>query len=513
MHTPRLGCLLPGLAILLVTAASPAQLRLARIFGDHMVLQCDKPVRVWGWASPGEAVTLRFGQQVRETTSSETGAWSVTLGAMPANAVGAALVVEGTGDARVTAADVLVGEVWICGGQSNMEWAMRASTDADIEIPSANHEAIRFIRLPKIARPEPQTDFPKGDWRVCAPNTVEHCTAVGYYFARRLNIRLGVPVGLVDTSWGGTMAQHWVPRNVLEKIPEMQPYFDKHKERVAAWIAGGREEGKNPAHQGQPAGMYNGVIKPLAGLAIRGALFYQGENNSFTVGWKPFPKTYPAVIDAWREAFGQADLPFGLIQIAGWSNRRSMKYDMNHHTNIVREVQHRTWERTKGTGLIVTFDTNSNQSIHPGRKLPVGERTARWALAEVYGAKGWRDKPLEWRGPLYESMEIVGKRIVVNFDDATDRGLRLDKDAELGFYVAGKDRTFHVARARVRGKTRDVEVWSDAVPEPVAVRYGWSNLPLGSLMNARELPAYPFRSDTWPLVPHQSTGAYEVERN
>ncbi|MFP6763953.1 MAG: hypothetical protein VB858_10050, partial [Planctomycetaceae bacterium] len=376
-----------------------------------------------------------------------------------------------------------------------------------------------------------------------------NCTGVGYYFARRLQRRLKSPVGLIDTSWGGTMAQHWVTKKTLRKIAEVQPYFDRFQEQLDAWNEGGGADGArqryevdlrkweteraaaradgrkeprrpssaaygNPAHKGQPGGMFNGVIAPVAQFTLRGIVFYQGENNSFTVGWKPFPETFPAVFRDWREAFGEATLPIGIIQIAGWSNRRSMTYDMNHHTNIIREVQHLTWQRTPGTGLIVTFDTNSNGSIHPGRKLPVGERSARWALAEVHGVRARNsDQPLEWRGPLYQSMAIADGRITISFSSGTDRGLRLDQDVALGFYIAGEDREFHVAQARITTdamKKSHIVVWHDDVRNPVAVRYAWSNLPLGSVMNARELPAYPFRTDDWPLVPHQSTGAYHV---
>ena len=371
---------------------------------------------------------------------------------------------------------------------------------------------------------------------------------MGYYFGRRLHRCLGVPVGLIDTSWGGTMAQHWVSKDTLRKIPEVKPYFDKFEGRLKAWIDGGREEGakrryeadvkawekqraearakgereprkpnvnayQNPADKGQPGGMFNDMIAPLAGLAIRGVLFYQGENNSFTVGWKPFPKTFPAVIADWRKTFGDEGLPFGIIQIAGWSNRRSMTYDMNHHTNIVREVQLLTWQRTANTGLVVTFDTNTTEGIHPRRKLPVGGRAARWALAEVYNAKRWgTDQPLEWQGPLYKAMAVEKDKIIITFEEGTNRGLVLDQDVESGFYIAGKDHQFHHARARILKKDNRLQVWSDDVPEPVAVRYGWSNLPMGGLMNSRELPAYPFRTDTWPLVPHQSTGEYVVEK-
>ena len=490
-----------------------------------------------------------------EVTTSTTGDWRVQLKPLEASFEGRALQVAGPNN-RVILEDVLVGEVWLCGGQSNMEWSLRASRDADVEIPSADSPAIRYLKMPHVARPEPQKNFlfdnpDNRHWRRCIPEEVEYCTAVGYYFVRRLQRRLKCPIGLIDASWGGTMAQHWCNKKSLLAVAEMKPYFDKFNEEMTAWNDGGGEEGaakryevavaewekkraaakaagdreprrpnrgpyENPAHKRQPAGMFNAMILPIAKFALRGVLFYQGENNSFTVGWKPFPETFPAIFKDWRAAFGDDKLPVGIIQIAGWSNRRSMTYDMNHHTNIVREVQHLTWERTPHSGLIVTFDTNSNGSIHPGRKLPVGERSARWALAEVYGAKAHNsNNPLEWRGPVYEAMKIDKDKIIITFKDGTDRSLRLDQDAALGFYIAGKDQEFHIAKARIatdKNRKPHVVVWSDEVTEPVAVRYAWSNLPLGSLMNGRELPAYPFRTDAWPLVPHQSTGEYKVDR-
>jgi sialate O-acetylesterase len=527
-----------------------AELKLAQIFGDHMVLQCNKPVRIWGWAEPGERITLRFADQVKTANAASTGVWTVELAPLKPSFVGRTLRVQGL-SSKVTLDDVLVGEVWICGGQSNMEWKLRSSRDADLEIDSANYPALRYVRLPKIARFQAQTDFSaterEGRWQACVSEQAENCTAVGYYFGRRLLRRLKVPVGLVDTSWGGTMAQHWVPQESLRPFREMTRYFDEFQEKRETWIKGGQEAGAeqryqadlkawekkrdqalaqgqrspgrpnpaayaNPVHGRQPGGMFNGMIAPLAGLTLRGVLFYQGENNSFGEAWKPFAQTFPAVITAWRKAFQQENLPFGIIQIAGWSNRRSMTYDMNHHTNIIRELQFLTWRTTPNTGLIVTFDTNSNGSIHPARKLPVGDRSARWALAEVYQVKRYdSDEPLEWQGPIYELIEIQGNKIVVSFVPGTHRGLRLDQDDECGFYIAGKDRSFFQARVRIIKDNR-LEVFCDTVPEPVAVRYGWSNLPAGGLMNARELPAYPFRSDTWPLIPHQSTGAYEVEK-
>ena len=538
-------------SFLLIGMNSHAGVRLPNLFGDHMVLQAGKEVPVWGWGTPREEVTVSFAGHSVMVEVDAKGEWSTKLPAIKKSFDGRELMVSSKSGRR-TLQDVLVGEVWVCGGQSNMEWTLRSTRDADLEMLSVNHPEIRFIRLPKIARFEPQDDFPvenptkpEGNWRLCVPEQAENCTAVGYYFARRLRRVLDSPVGLIDISWGGTMAQHWATKETLRPIPAMKPHFEKFEKARNEWISGGREEGakkryetdlknwekaraeakakgereprrpnskayENPDHKGQPGGMMNGMTIPISRATVRGILFYQGENNSFTVGWKPYPRTCPAVISDWRKVFGQPDLPFGIIQIAGWSNRRSMTYDMNHHASIVREIQFLTWKRTKNTGLVATYDTNTSGGIHPQRKLPVGERSARWALAEVYGVQGYGNRSIEWRGPVYESMEVKDGKVAVRFEKDTARGLLLDQDVEVGFYLAGKDREFHHARARVDKGAYSVIVWSDEVAEPVAVRYGWSNLPAGGLMNARELPAYPFRTDEWPMTPHQSTGSYDV---
>ena len=520
----------------------------ARVFDDHMVLQRDQPVRVWGWGTAGAAAVVRFGEQEHRTTVDPSGRWLATLTPLPANATGAPLTAT-VGTETFTLEDVVVGEVWICGGQSNMAWTVRGTRDADLEIACADDPLLRFVRLPNEARGEPRRDYVRPEhggagkgWRVIDPESVKECTGVGYYFGQRLRRHLKVPVGLVDVSWGGTLAQFWVSKPRLQNIATVQPEFERFGKEMAAWIEGGREDGakrryaeavavwekaqaaareagkrpprkpgfgayENPSHKRHPGAGFDGMMAPLRGLSVRGALYFQGENNAFGDMWKPFPDTYPLVIEEWRELFDNPALPMGLIQIGGWSTRRSMVYDMNHHTNVVREVQFDTWRRTPGTGLIVTFDCNSDSNIHPGHKRPVGDRTARWALAEVYDRKGHDNKPLQWRGPIYASSEVTGDRMLVHFEKGTANGLRLDKTHALGFYLAGEDRVFHVADARVVNKT-DVQVSCKEVPKPVAVRYAWSNLPLGTLMNGRELPAYPFRSDDWPLTPHRSEGEY-----
>ena len=273
-----------------------------------MVIQRDKPLCVWGWAAPGEAVLVRFADTSARGIADPKGRWEVTLSPQPVSTEPRELLVTGKASER-RIADVLVGDVWVCGGQSNMEWTVRGSTDADVEIPSSRYPHIRYLRLPKVARLEPQTDFPVtnpksavGNWRRCVGEETANCTGVGYYFARRLHQRLDIPIGLIDTSWGGTMAQHWVTRKTLDPIPEMRTYISKFNAQLAAWQEGGGEEGAktryandlarwealvtaqakspdnkarkprrpnkaqytNPADKGQPGGMYNGVLAPIA---------------------------------------------------------------------------------------------------------------------------------------------------------------------------------------------------------------------------------------------------------
>ncbi len=542
------------LTITLTSKALGKDLSLANTFSDGIVLQREKPINVWGHAGPDQPVTLNFGEETKITKANSKGQWSMKIGPLMASSEPRIMTINSE-DSELSIADILVGEVWVCGGQSNMAWTMRGSTNADIEISAANFPEIRFLKLPNVASPREQNDFPIGkptDWigkwqRAVSPE-VQNCSAVAYYFATRLHRQLKVPVGIIENSWGGTMAQHWCNKNTLKQIPEMAEDIKIFNDKYQAWIDGGKEAGaqkrlaqdiagwekkraeakakgekeprkpnanqyKNPGDGRQPAGMFNGSLLPIANTTIRGILFYQGENNSFGTSWKPFYRTFPAVISDWRKAFKDPEIPFGIVQIAGWSNRRSMEYDMNHHCNVVREIQMDTWLNTPKTGLIATYDTNSNGSIHPGRKLPVGERSARWALSEVYKIKRFgSNDPLEWKGPLFKEAKFESGKAFVTFEEGTDRGIRLDQDVDVGFVLAGKDKIFHHAKARITQSKKDknpqIEIWCDEVKEPVAVRYAFSNLPIGGLMNAREIPAYPFRSDNWPMTPHQSTGSY-----
>ena len=542
------------LAITLTLQAQSNDLSLANTFSDGIVLQREKLINVWGLANPNKSVTLNFGEETKSIKADSKGKWSIKIGPLKASSESRTMTIR-SGKSEVKIADIIVGEVWVCGGQSNMAWTLRGSTDADIEISSANFNEIRFLKLPNIASPTKLDDFPIGKptdwigkWQKAITPQVQNCSAVAYYFAKRLHRQLQVPIGIIENSWGGTMAQHWCNKDTLRKIPEMAEDIKNFDEKYQEWIDDGKETGakqrfskdlanwekinaeakakgekeprkpnaneyKDPGAGRQPAGMYNGSLLPIANTTVRGILFYQGENNSFGTSWKPFYRTFPALISDWRNVFGDANMPFGIIQIAGWSNRRSMEYDMNHHCNVVREIQLDTWLHTSNTGLITTYDTNSNGSIHPSRKLPVGERSARWALSEVYKVnKFGSNEPLEWKGPVFKDAKFESGKAFVTFEEGTDRGLRLDQDVDVGFVLAGKDKKFHHAKAKITQSKEDkkpqVEIWCDDVKDPVAVRYAFSNLPIGGLMNARELPAYPFRSDDWPMTPHQSTGSY-----
>jgi len=522
---------------------SVATLTLANVFSDGMMLQRDQDVRVWGWGKAGDEVVVNFAGQVAKVKINDKGSWQAQLKPMKASFEDRMMKVT-AGGKSLSVKDILVGEVWLCGGQSNMERKMNSSRDADLELASGDYPAIRFLRIPKVANTHPQADYQadenggEGHWKKCQGKDLAQCSAVGYYFGKRLHQMLKVPVGLIDTSWGGTMAQHWVEREMLKKLDVMKPYFKESEAAQKAWIDNGKEQGASdqlqfdlmqwekalkklepgerkpgkpkektdPANDAQPAGMLNGLIAPLSGYTIRGVLFYQGENNSFGESWKPYYETFSSVISTFRKSFNQPDLPFGIIQIAGWSTRRSMSYDMNHHCNVIREVQFDIWRKTPNTGLIVSFDANSDGNIHPRHKRPVGERSARWAVSEVYQEKDNRNQPIKWRGPVFDKMEVKDGKCVVSFEKDGAEGLRLDKDVDVGFYIAGEDKVFHQARAKAGGG--EVTVWSDTVKDPVAVRYAFSNLPIGGLMNGTELPAYPFRSDNWPMKPHHSEGEY-----
>ncbi len=492
-----------------------ADVRLPAIFTDHMVLQQQQADRVWGWAEPGEDVTVQIAQQTKRTKAGDDGRWSVTLDPLPAGGPHT-LVVKGKN--TVTIKDVLVGEVWLCSGQSNMQWPVSAARDADLEILMANYPQIRLITVPQVGTQEPQYDF-KGQWVVCSPETVGDFSAVGYFYGRLLHEALGVPVGLIDNSWGGSACEAWIRRDLLEKDQRYKPLLDRWrqieqtfdyekalaayqkkleqwKERAKKARAAGKPVPRPPRRPGnpltgqhRPGNLYNGVLKPIIGYGIRGVIWYQGETNASRA--YQYRDLFPLMIQSWRDEWGIGDFPFYWVQLADFRAEQPEPADSDWAE--LREAQTLTMLKLPNTGQAVIIDLGEANNIHPKNKQDVARRLVRWPLACVYG------KSIVYQSPLYKSMEKKGNKIVVTFDHVGGGLVTVDVNEVKGFAIAGKDRKFVWAKARIVGKDK-VEVWSDEVPDPVAVRYAWADNPVCNLYSRERLPVTPFRTDDWPGV-------------
>jgi sialate O-acetylesterase len=457
---------------------------LPAIFSDHMVLQRDQKDKVWGWADPGEEVTVTIKDQTKTATAGSDGSWHVMLDPLP---TGGPYTLTVKGKNTITFDDVLAGEVWICSGQSNMQFGVGGAVDGDLEILSANFPGIRLISVPNRGTQEPQKDF-HGKWQLCSPKTVGGFSAVGFFFGRQLHQTLGVPIGLINDSWGGSACEAWIPRKTLADLPEYKPLMDR-------WVRMEEEHAKDgKAHAGQmngnarPGNIFNGVLLPTIGYGIRGAIWYQGETNAGRA--YQYRDLFPLMIKTWRELWGQGDFSFYWVQLADFMAERAEPGESGWAE--LREAQTMTM-KLPHTGEAVIIDVGEGKDIHPRNKQDVAKRLARWALAKDYGIK------VPCQSPTYKSMEKEGNKIVLSFDHV-DGGFRpFDVNEPRGFAVAGSDHKFHKAQAKVVNRTR-IEVWSDEVSEPVAVRYAWADNPVCNLYSGVGLPTTPFRTDDWPGV-------------
>jgi len=509
----------PGLAAALMTLltglqpAARGDVKVPAIFGSHMVLERDQKDRVWGWAEPGEEVSVEIAGQSHATKAGADGSWQVVLDPMPA---GGPHTLSIRGKNTLQLDDVLVGEVWICSGQSNMQMSVAGAKDADLEIAAAKYPGIRLISVPNVGTQEPQKDF-KGKWQPCLPETAAGFSAVGYFFGRRLHQTLGVPVGLINDSWGGSACEAWVRRDVLAADQKYAPLLEhweelekdfprakaEYESKRAEWKVAALKaeaEGKQPPRapsdpEGQmrgnfrPGNIYNGVLKPTIGYGIRGVIWYQGESNAGRA--YQYRDLFPLMIKSWRDEWGQGDFSFYWVQLADFlPERPEPKESM---WAELREAQTMTLSRLPGTGEAVIIDLGEAQDIHPRNKQDVANRLARWALSRDYGVK------MAAQSPTYKAMEKNGNKVVLRFDHV-DRGLRAADGAEpRGFAIAGSDHKFVWAKAKIIGPAT-VEVWSDQVAEPAAVRYAWADNPVCNIYSAPGLPLTPFRSDQWPGV-------------
>jgi len=545
-----------------------ADVRVPAIFGDHMILQRDLKLPVWGWAAPGEKVTVHFGDKTQTTTAGSDGAWKVELPPSPANAHPQEFTV--TGKNTLTFTDVLVGDVWLASGQSNMEFGIQTDQDGSKTIADSKDTSLRLFFVPWSTALEPQKEMASappdnlnGKWQVCTPEVLaahwawNGFSAVGYYFARDLRKATGRPVGMIASFKGGTPAEAWVSISGLKKNPTLAHYIADHEKIVAdfparqaafpplqkdfmtamqAWnskydkqtkeaeaqwtiaAAAARKAGQPvpPKPQppeprpsapkapdggfGAPGNLFNALIAPLIPYAINGVIWYQGEGNGDTLAKAvEYKDLFPLLITDWREKWGEGNFPFLFVQLANF--RPAPKTASEGNWPWVREAQLKTLA-LPNTGMASAVDVGNPDNIHPESKYPVGHRLAQAARGIVYGEK------VAPSGPIYQSMKVEGNKIRLSFTHQ-DGGLKLGvppwqpagkksvPPTKLeGFGIAGADQKFVWADAKIEGDS--VVVSSAAVAHPVAVRYDWADNPAGNLYNGADLPASPFRTDSWP---------------
>lgn len=543
-------------------------LALHNLFQSNMVLQRDKPIRIWGWADTGEKVTVSFADQTSSATAGSDRAWKVTLNALPANSTPQKLTVQGQGK-KLTLVNVLVGDVWLLGGQSNMEFPLDRVENGQLEIVSANYNNIRILTIPAQNGPTVKRAFPrlhewsswsgrhfrKGDWDVCSPKIARELSAIGYVFARRIHMASQVPIGVIDASRGGTTVETWTPVSVLEEIdtPEVSTLLGEWKQKIAEWnpqqdlekrIKNHHNWVKNMEQQGRkadrevpndlrpgpamdhnrPGTCYNSMIAPIAGLAVKGAIFHQGFNNALgsgSAGAAMYYQVFGRMITAWRRAFNDPQMPFGIISLctAGDPQTRDDYLEKMVNDGIyIREAQYRTFldfyeAGDKNIGFASSFDKRRSW-YHPQLKLPVGERISRWALATQYGF----EKDIRWQPPMLKEMQVEAGRLVLTLNATVRSG----DDAPIsGFAIAGADRRFQPAEAEhlVTGKDqrnkprldrRTLVLTSPHVPDPIHFRYAWGRNPLANLQSSErdDLPFATQRSDDWKMehVPENYIG-------
>jgi len=489
-----------------------ADIKLPAIIGDNMVLQQSGKVAIWGWADPDEEVMVGVSWHSMKwaVTADKDGKWSFKMNAPE---VGGPYEMILTGKNSITIKNILVGEIWVASGQSNMQWAVNQSADPEEEIAAANYPKIRLFYVTRKVAETPQSDC-EGSWVECSPETVPGFSAVAYYFGRHLHKELDVPIGLIHTSWGGTPAEAWTRREVLEANPDAAPILkryadavakypqamEEYEKKLAEWkeaVEKAKAEGTNPPRRPgapfgpgnphSPAGLYNAMIAPLIPYGIQGAIWYQGESNAGRA--YQYRTLFSDMIKNWRKDWGQEQFPFLFVQLANFMQTKP-EPDESSWAEL-REAQLMTLE-LPNTGMAVIIDIGDAEDIHPKNKQDVGKRLALWALADTYG------KEVVYSGPIYKSMKVDGSSIILKFDHVGS-GLVAKGGEELkGFAIAGADRKFVWADAKIDGDT--VVVSSDGVTEPVAVRYAWADNPVCNLYNAEELPASPFRTDDWPGV-------------
>ncbi len=500
------------LSVLAVLAApATAEVKMPALFGDNMVLQRDMKVPVWGLAGAGEKVTVTFAGQSVSTVAGKDGKWSVKLAPLKASAESRELVIKASNTVAIK--NVLVGDVWICSGQSNMRRRVRQVANPKAEVADASDfPNIRLNELAAITALSPQDDNP-GSWHVNSSARAREFSAVGYFFGRDLHKHLKVPIGLINTSWGGTRAESWISRAKMEKYPYLaenikrwdrrvkefdpkadQQQYDKKLEIWRAKVKQAEAEGKKPPrkpyrqrplgkHPGHPASLYNGMVHPLIPFGIRGVIWYQGESNRAVAA--QYNQTLTALIEDWRARWGQGDFPFLFVQLPNFGKLQSEPKARDVSLAMLREGQLKTLALAN-TAMAITIDIGEADDIHPKNKQDVGKRLALAARAVVYGEK------IVHSGPVYKSMSVNGDKITLKFNHVGG-GLVARGDELKGFAITAGDGKWFWAKAKIVGET--IVISSDKVTSPKYVRYAWAGNPICNLYNKQGLPASPFRTD------------------
>jgi len=506
-------------AIVWAAALSPlaADVRLPGVLSDHMVLQRDKPVTIWGWAAPGESVAVTLAGQETKTVASPDGRWKVVFPALQPGGGPLELTVRGESGPAAVVKDILVGEVWLCSGQSNMEWSLSQTLSPLPEILRANHPGIRLLRVARRASEQAQEDV-EAKWTICLPETAGPFSAVGYYFGLELHQKLDVPIGLIESAWGGTLIEPWTPSAGYAAVPETKPILEKLEGQMTEyraslelalpkweeWIRATRKAlaektampvkpnlSPHPFDSPQtPMALYNGMIHPLINFAIRGAIWYQGEANRND--GLLYEKKMEALIRGWRQVWKIEDLAFYYVQIAPFNYGVERDISGSDVPDFLRLPL--LWEaqtnalHIANTGMVVVNDIADLNDIHPRNKRDVGIRLTLWARAKTYG-----ENELVYSGPLYKSMSVEGRAAIISFDHVGGGLISNDGQPLRWFEIAAEDRIFYKAEAVIDGDR--VVIRSPKVAAPKFVRFGWHQLAVPNLTNTEGLPASPFRTD------------------
>ena len=451
------------LLFLVYTNLASANVVLPNVFSDNMVLQRNSEVKIWGWASPKEEIiiTTSWNNQEYKATPNNEAKWNLNIDTPEA---GGPFEITIKGYNQITLKNILIGEVWLCSGQSNMEmsasWGIK---NGEEETKLANHPNIRFFSVPKLTAASPQDNLP-ANWEECTPETMKYFSAVAYFFALHLQKDLkDVPIGLINSSWGGTSAEIWIPEATIKNDPILMASASKLSTT---------EYGPN-----LPARAFNAMINPLVGFKIAGTIWYQGESN---VGAQNYERTFSSLIKSWREKWNQ-DFPFYYVQIAPY------QYGEEHFSGVeIQNAQRKTLQLAQNTGMAMTSDISTTDDIHPKDKKSVGNRLAEIALKKHYAT---RNNPAE--GPLFKNMAIQKNVITISFDNA--EGLYFKNKKTALFEIAGSDGIYHPATAKI--KNDRIEVTSKFIKEPKAVRFAWRNTAQSDLFNSADLPASAFVSE------------------